>query len=537
MIINVWKREKEMAQLLQFYIGEFINLNFLLGGRKMEEVVYYGILSLIPAILAVVLAFWTKNVIVSLAISLFSGCLIIANWNPWIAMQDMFSAHLFVDFTGSSNAQTIIMMSFVGGFVALMDQSGGAKAFAGAIAKKVKSRAAAQVATWAGGLAIFFSDSGNSLILGPIFKPVYDRLKVSRAKLAYILDSTSSPVCILIPVTGWGVYIMSIIAAEFENLGIQASDSTTFLQAVPYQFYAILALLLVPLVASSNRDFGPMLKSERYTLENGPKESELAEETITVESSDNATAWHMIVPLIVLFATIFIMFISWGFPTQNVPGSKIRIALTSGYLLASIVMGAMIIRSKIMNFTEVIDCFISGVKKMAGILVIIILAWGVGSVCSMMGTSQFIVDQTIGFLSPALVPALLFLIGAVVSFATGTSWGTMAILLPLGINMAYSFEVSEVITIAAVLSGSLFGDHCAPISDTTVMSSMAAGCNHIEHVRTQIPYAVLAAVSAFIGYLIIGVTQSSAVVALPIAIVILVVLYFGAIKIFGKRTE
>lgn len=246
---------------------------------------------------------------------------------------------------------------------------------------------------------------------------------------------------------------------------------------------------------------------------------------------------HMIVPLIVLFATIFIMFISWGFPTQNVPGSKIRIALTSGYLLASIVMGAMIIRSKIMNFTEVIDCFISGVKKMAGILVIIILAWGVGSVCSMMGTSQFIVDQTIGFLSPALVPALLFLIGAVVSFATGTSWGTMAILLPLGINMAYSFEVSEVITIAAVLSGSLFGDHCAPISDTTVMSSMAAGCNHIEHVRTQIPYAVLAAVSAFIGYLIIGVTQSSAVVALPIAIVILVVLYFGAIKIFGKRTE
>lgn len=155
----------------------------------------------------------------------------------------------------------------------------------------------------------------------------------------------------------------------------------------------------------------------------------------------------------------------------------------------------------------------------------------------MMGTSQFIVDQTIGFLSPALVPALLFIIGAVVSFATGTSWGTMAILLPLGINMAFSFEVSEVITIAAVLSGALFGDHCAPISDTTVMSSMAAGCNHIEHVRTQIPYAVLAAVSAFIGYLIIGVTQSSAVVALPIAIVILVVLYFGAIKIFGKRTE
>ncbi len=503
----------------------------------MEEVVYYGFLSLIPAILAVVLAFWTKNVVISLAISLFSGCLIIASWNPWQALQDMFSEHLFVDFTGSSNAQTIIMMSFVGGFVALIDHSGGAKAFAKAIASKVKTRASAQVATWVGGLAIFFSDSGNSLILGPIFKPVYDRLKVSRAKLAYILDSTSSPVCILIPVTGWGVYIMSIIATEFENLGIDASDSTTFLQAVPYQFYAILALILVPLVASSNRDFGPMLKSEMYTLENGPKAEELAEETITVAEADKATAWHMIVPLIVLFATIFIMFIGWGFPTQNVPGSKIRIALTSGYLLASLVMGGMIIKSKIMNFTEVVDCWISGVKKMAGILVIIVFAWGVGSVCTMMGTSQYIVDSTIDFLSPALVPALLFIIGAVISFATGTSWGTMAILLPLGINMAVSFEVSVIITIAAVLSGSLFGDHCAPISDTTVMSSMAAGCNHIEHVQTQIPYAVLAAISAFIGYLIIGVTQSSAVVALPIAIVVLLVLYFAVVKIAGKKVQ
>lgn len=503
----------------------------------MEDAVYYGFLSLIPAILAVGLAFWTKNVVVSLAISLFSGCLIIANWNPWQALQDMFSEHLFVDFTSSSNAQTIIMMSFVGGFVALIDHSGGAKAFAGAIAKKVKSRATAQITTWIGGLAIFFSDSGNSLILGPIFKPVYDRLRVSRAKLAYILDSTSSPVCILIPVTGWGVYIMSIIATEFENLGIEGTDSAVFIQAIPYQFYAILALVLIPLIAFGKRDFGPMAKAEMYTIENGVKQEELADEVVAVENSDKATAWHMIIPLVILFLTIFTMFISWGFPTQNIPGSKIRIALTSGYLLATLVMGAMVLKSKIMTFTQVVDTWVAGVKKMAGILVIIVTAWGVGSVCTMMGTSQYIVDKTIGFLSPALVPALLFVIGAVISFATGTSWGTMAILLPLGINMAYSFEVSEVITIAAVLSGSLFGDHCAPISDTTVMSSMAAGCNHIEHVRTQLPYALLAAISAFIGYLIIGVTELSAFVALPIAIVILIVLYFAASRLFGKKLE
>ena len=240
-----------------------------------EEIVSYGVLSLIPAILAVVLAFWTKNVIISLMASLFVGCLITAGWNPWNAMQVMFSDHLFVDMTGSSNAQTIIMMSFVGGFVALIEATGGAKAFAAAIANKVHRRSTAQTTAWLGGLAIFFSDSGNSLILGPIFRPIFDRLRISRAKLAYILDSTSSPVCILVPITGWGVYIMGIIATEFENLGIQTSDASAFVQAIPYQFYAILALVLVPLIALSKRDFGPMAKFESYVLENGPTTAEL----------------------------------------------------------------------------------------------------------------------------------------------------------------------------------------------------------------------------------------------------------------------
>lgn len=502
-----------------------------------EEIVSYGVLSLIPAILAVVLAFWTKNVIISLMASLFVGCLITAGWNPWNAMQVMFSDHLFVDMTGSSNAQTIIMMSFVGGFVALIEATGGAKAFAAAIANKVRRRSTAQTTAWLGGLAIFFSDSGNSLILGPIFRSIFDRLRISRAKLAYILDSTSSPVCILVPITGWGVYIMGIIATEFENLGIQTSDASAFVQAIPYQFYALLALVLVPLIALSKRDFGPMAKFETYVLENGPTAAELEADKSIVQSenANKATAWEMIIPLLVMFVTIFVMFIGWGFPGQNIPGSKIRIALTSGYMLATIVLAIMVIVKKIMTFTEVVDTWVSGIKKMAGILAIIIAAWGVGSVCTALGTSQFVVDCTIGFLSPALVPALLFIIGAVISFATGTSWGTMAILLPLGINMAYGFGVSEAITIAAVLSGSLFGDHCAPISDTTVMSSMAGGCNHIDHVRTQIPYALLAAVASFIAYLIVGVTQMAAGIALPVALAILVVLFLLATRLFGKK--
>ena len=504
----------------------------------MEETVYFGILSLIPPILAVALAFATKNVVVSLLVSLFTGCWIIAGWNPWLGLQGMFKEHLFVDMTGSSNAQTIIMMSFVGGFVALIERTGGARAFATSIANKVHSRTTAQVVNWLGGLAIFFSDSGNSLILGPIFRPIMDKLHVSRAKLSYILDSTSSPICILIPVTGWGVYIMGIIASEYENLGIDGSDIGTFMQAIPFQFYAILALILVPIVALGKRDFGPMAKAEMYALKNGPTPDELAgEELEAPEDNGKATAIDMILPLIVLFAVIFIMFFSWGFPTQNVPGSKIRIALTSGYFLASICIGIMAMRKKILTFTELVDTFVDGVKRMAGILVIIILAWGVGSVCSQMGTAQFIVDSTTGILSPKLVPALIFLIGAVISFATGTSWGTMAILLPLGIGMANAFGIGIPLTIAAVLSGSLFGDHCAPISDTTVMSSMAGGCNHINHVRTQLPYALLAACASFVAYLIVGFAGIGAGVGVVIAVVILVVFYVLASRIWGQKIE
>ena len=504
----------------------------------MEDVINYGVLSLIPAILAVVLAFWTKNVVLSLIISLFTGALIIASWNPWIAMQDMFSNYLFVNITDSGNAQTVIMMSFVGGFVALLEKSGGARAFASAIAKKVKSKSTAQGCAWLGGLAIFFSDSGNSLILGPIFRPIMDRLKVSRAKLAYILDSTSSPVCILVPITGWGVYIMSIIATEFEGLGIELNDASTFVAAIPYQFYAILALLLVPLIAFGKRDFGPMAQSERIAQHGLTEEQKAAGEEVVVADDKKVSAWNMGLPLIVLFVTIFAMFFSWGWPAEEVAGSKIRVALTSGYFLASITLGIMIIKQKLMTFNDVFDTFIGGIKKMAGILVIIICAWGVGGVCGDLGTSTFIVDSTIDIIPASLVPAMLFLIGSIISFATGTSWGTMAILLPLGIHMAYGFGVSEYITIAAVLSGSLFGDHCAPISDTTVMSSMAAGFNHIEHVKTQIPYALLAAVSAFIAYLILGFTELSAIIALPIAIAILVVLYMLAVKVFhGEKTS
>ncbi len=495
----------------------------------------FGIWSLIPPILAVALAFLTKNVILSLFVSLFSGCLILAYGNPWTALQTTFSDYLFVDMTSGSNAQTIVLMAVIGGFVALVEKSGGARAFARAISNKLTKPVSAQLACWLGGLAIYFSDSGNSLILGPIFRPVFDKLKVSRAKLSYILDSTSSPVCILIPITGWGVYVMNIIATQYEAIGIEGSDAGTFMQAIPYQFYAILALVLIPVIALSKKNFGPMARSEQLALKGLTEEQMKSEDVIVVEDDKEVSMWNMLLPLIVLFVVIFAMFIGWGWPTHNIAGSKIRIALTSGYLLAAITCLIMIVKQKLMTFQQAFDIFVGGIQKMGSILAVIVVAWGVGSVCGTLGTSTFIVESTTGTLSPALVPGLLFVIGAVISFAIGSSWGTMAILLPIGINMAYSFNLDFPLVIAAVLSGSLFGDHCSPISDTTIMSSMAAGCNHIEHVKTQLPYALVAAGGSFITYLIVGFADMSAAIALPIAIVVALVLYFLCCKLFVKK--
>ena len=431
----------------------------------MEEVINYGWLSLIPAVVAVVLAFATRNVVLSLAISLFLGIMIQVGANPWLSLQHLFSDYLFVDLATDNNPQTIVMMATVGGFVALIEKSGGARAFAKAVANSVNSKVKAQLAAWLGGLAIFFS---------------------------------------------------------------------TFMAAIPYQFYSILALFLIPIVAFGRHDFGFMAKAEEQARLGLPQNI-ADDEAILVSDDKRVSPWNMILPLVILLGTILVMFVSWGFPFQNIPGSKIRIALTSGYLLASIVCMIMITAQKLMSFKETFDVFIGGIQKMGSVLVVVVLAWGVGSVCKDLGTSQFIVDSTLGLITPHVVPALLFLVGVIISFATGTSWGAMAILLPIGINMAVGFGVSIPMTIGAVLSGCLFGDHCSPISDTTVMSAMAAGCDLLEHTRTQLPYAGIAALASFVAYLILGFTNANIWIMLVVALALLIVFYLLSCRLWGVK--
>ena len=495
----------------------------------------YGILSLLPPIVAVALAIASKNVILSLFCGGLTGVLIFCGGNPFAAVKSMIGDYFFVQLTDSYNAGVIVLIVFIGGFIKLVEKSGGAQAFSKSVYRIVNTKLKAQLCAWLGGILIFFSDLGTPLLVGPVFRPLFDKLKISRQKLAWILDSTSSPVAILIPFIGWGVYIMGLIQAEFDNLGVPDSDYTTFVQAIPFQIYAILAILLIPLVAFTKKDFSLMKKAEEQAAEQENPFEETAEDPS--ESGEfslkNARPVMVILPIVIVFATLFITLAPQGFPFKKVGGNDFRVALTMGYFFGAVVLMALIRLFRVMKFKQTFKIYVDGMKGMTDVAITLILAWSLGSMISGLGTANFIVEamQSIRF-SPVLVPAAIFLFGAFVSFATGSSWGTFAIMMPLAIPMAYAFEIPFAIAVGAVLSGGLFGDHCSPISDTTILSSTGAQCDLVEHVKTQLPYALVNGVIALLCYVVAGVTRSPLTVVLAVALQLAVIFVWN--KLDGK---
>lgn len=499
----------------------------------------YGVLSLLPPVIAVILAIKSKNVILSLFCGGFAGVLIFCNGNPFFAVKSMIGDYLFVQLTDSYNAGVIVLIVFIGGFIKLMEKSGGAQAFSQSVYRYVNTKLKAQLCAWAGGIVIFFSDLGTPLLVGPVFRPLFDKLKISREKLAWILDSTSSPVAILIPFIGWGVYIMGLIRAEFDNIGIMESDYTTFVQAIPFQIYAILAIIMIPLVAVTKLDFSQMKKAELRT------ECSKAAFTFNLEekeeqtpgySKKNAKPIMVVLPILVVFVTLFGTLAPLGFPFKKVDGNEFRVALTMGYFFGAVVLMAFICFFKVMKFKDTFKIYVDGMKGMTDVAVTLVLAWSLGKMISGLGTAEFIVQllQSMKF-AAALIPAAIFLFGAFVSFSTGSSWGTFAIMMPLAIPMAQAFGIPFYIAVGAVLSGGLFGDHCSPISDTTILSSTGAECDLVEHIKTQLPYAVVNGSIAFVAYIIAGVTKSP--VALGFAVVALVVVMFIFNKISGDSSK
>ena len=531
----------------------------------------FGLFTLIPPIVAIVLAFITKNVVISLFIGVLSGGFILnlTGFNVFGALTQAFLD--FIDRALNSladpwNAGIIMQVLVIGGVINLVAKMGGAKAIAEALSKKAKTAKSTQLITWFLGICVFFDDYANSLIVGPIMRPVADKMKISRERLAFIIDATAAPIAGLAIISTWIGLEVSLISEGFEAIGVEASGFGVFLQTIPYRFYNILILAFIVITTITLREFGPMRKAEIAAR----KSNDLTSEEVVATSSHmdelepkegvKLSIWNAIVPIGALIISSVVAFYYSGYSTimagddtaiqaiitnsplsfkailETFAASDASVALFQSALFASIVAIIMSVCKKIFTISEAIEAWVDGMKGLIITGVILILAWSLGSVIKELGTAQYLVEALNGAIPAFLLPSLIFVLGAVISFSTGTAYGTMSILMPLAIPLAYKInpEMSFVIvSTSAVLTGAIFGDHCSPISDTTILSSMGAGCNHIDHVKTQMWYALfVAAITILFGYIPAG-------FGLPIYIVLpmsFVALFIG-IMIFGKKVE
>ncbi len=461
-----------------------------------------GVLSIVPIVLAVGLAIKTKNVILSLFISVFFGGLLLNGMNPIATTQFIIKDMFVVQLTDSYNAGVIVLMVFIGGFIELMMYSGGAYAFAQSVGQHLNSKRKVQGAAYLSGIMIFFSDLGTPLIVGPIFEPFFNKLKVSREKLAFILDSTASPMAVLVPFIGWGIFVIGLLQKEFEILGLNLSDYESFVKSIPFNAYPILALTIIPIILGLDFDFKAMKKYEnKAETEGAAEEKNVTKSKYYVE---NAKPYFVWVPILVLLFTLFGI-VGVDFIFGKVPGSHFRAALSSGYLYASIVLVILMLINKTKTFQEMFKIYLNGMCKMTEVAIILILAWTMGSLNKKLGSANYMVELIKSVnLDGGLLPVITFALGSVISFATGSSWGTFSILFPIVIPMAVAVDAPLYVMIGSVLSGGLFGDHVSPISDTTILSSAGAKCEHMAHVETQMSYAILNAVLAIIFFLVCG---------------------------------
>lgn len=375
----------------------------------------FGFLSILPIIIAVAMAIKTKNVILSLFTSVFAGVMILLNYNPLATTKALMTDYFLKQLTDSYNAGVIVLMLFIGGFIELMMRSGGAYAFAQSVGKLINSKTKAQLAAYLAGIIIFFSDLGTPLIVGPIFAPFFKKLKVSKEKLAFILDSTSSPIAVLVPFIGWGVFIIGLLQKEFETLGLTISDYGAFVKAIPFNIYPILALVIIPALALMKLDFGPMKVAEENIANDIELEIKEKKEYI-VENAKPISVW---LPILILITTLFVM-LGYDFMFRRFSGSEFRAALSSGYLYAAVVLAIMMLINKSKSFEEIFSIYLNGVTKMTQIAIILILAWSLGTVNKHLGSADYIVHfmKSIN-LSGGLIPAIAFILGCIISLALG----------------------------------------------------------------------------------------------------------------------
>jgi Na+/H+ antiporter NhaC len=497
----------------------------------------YGFLSIVPPLLTVFLAIYTRNVIFALILGILCGSLILTDFNLFDALLNAVEDQVLTEISRGTQAQVILVIMVIGGFVKLLEVSGGARAFARRMTTVVSTAARAQLLAWMTGLGIFFTDSGNSLIVGPLYRSVFREFRLCKEKLAYILDTTSSPISILIPFIGWGAYIMSLIDQAYSEIGLTENAFTVLLNVIPYQFYAFLALSSVPIVILINRDFGPMLAAQRryeveLRYENSAERVADARVAETGAEPGEDRLSIFVLPLGIMM-TLIIGLVLWHATHDGVTGPHIRSTLLIGYMTASMTCAEMMRRYNGISYNESLRLFIKGAETLVYISIVLVLAWSLSSITSDLQTAEYISSMIRGVVSPKFLPALIFVLGAIISLSTGSSYGTFAILMAIAVPVGFELGSSMYLTIAAVLSGGLLGDHISPISDTTVLASAGADCEHFSHVSTQSVYAGVTGAVTLIAFLLAGIYQTPLV--LLAAIVILIVAFKLVMKYFGAN--
>lgn len=477
---------------------------------------YATILSLLPPIIAIVLALLTKEVYSSLFVGILSGALIYSNGNVWNMVLTTFDT-MISKICDSWNVGILIFLVMLGIMVSLVNKAGGSAAYGRWASKHIKTKAGALVSTSVLGMLIFIDDYFNCLTVGSVMRPVTDKFKISREKLAYIIDSTAAPVCIIAPISSWAAAVSSI-APEGEGLNL-------FIRSIPYNLYALLTLLCVVVMSVMGLDFGKMRMVELAAASKESEENAASDEI-------KGTVLDLMLPIGVLIVScVTAMIYTGGFFdaesgcyhnfVEAFAGCDASQGLVLGAFVTIVMAMLLYLPRRVLTFTQFTDSFVDGFKAMVPAILILTFAWTLSGITNQLGAKIYVAELVRGTASGLanLLPAIIFLIGVGLAFSTGTSWGTFGVLLPIVCAVFPSGELM-VISVSACLAGAVCGDHCSPISDTTIMASAGADCNHIGHVSTQLPYALTVAGVSFLGYLLAGFVQKVWIV-LPVAVVMM----------------
>lgn len=493
--------------------------------------------SIVPPILAITLALITKEVYVSLFAGVLLGALFVAGFHPWETFDT-----LFTTMADSIDLNIVIFLVLLGMVVALMTKSGGSKAYGDWASQRIKTKKGALLATTGLGCLIFVDDYFNCLTVGSVMRPVTDKNKISRAKLAYIIDSTAAPVCIIAPISSWAAAVNSYVPEDSSMSGFQL-----FINTIPFNLYALLTIFTVVFLAVTGIDFGKMKIHERNAakgdLFTSGKDDIESSESQPQNLSAKGKVIDLVLPVIVLIISAVGAMIYTGFLSgatnvvdafANCNSSK---SLIFGGIITVIFMGFLYLPRRVLRFGNFMSSLVEGFKLMVPAITILVFAWTLKGMGDQLAISDF-VKTTVGNNASAsiFIPVIMFAIAIFLGFSTGTSWGTFAILVPIVIGMFASTDQNMmVISVSAVLAGAVCGDHISPISDTTIMSSAGAQCNHINHVSTQMQYALIVAAVSAVGYIISGITKSW-IISLLISAVLLVAVFL-VINHLSKKND